>query len=414
MVFPKKRGIVNKILAILVIMMVSLMASAYPVCAQGLGVAPVKIEIRNAFRGGEYERTITVFNRYEDTRDFALSAAGEMNDWISFYAQDEPTTSIGSITIPGKSAYILVKFQIPEDTAVGSYTSAIVVESIPTEELEGETAESVKLQLSVAATIEVIGKQILTGIVRGITTRDTEVNYPLRIMVEFKNTGNVVAKPQIDVNITKDATLIDSLTFAEAKVKVEAREVIPVEWDTTGEEIGDYVASVTVSLDGNILDTKDLAFKILPLGTLTRWGELTELSYDGQLEIGRVVRILATFKNTGEIDALAKFAGEVYRDDALIDTVNSEEILIPVKESDILTSYLKLNHSGSYQIKGYVVYDGKMTDVKEVSFEVASGQSWFGSQGLLLTGIAAIAMIALTGVVIYKRRNNKARSKSQK
>jgi len=405
-------GDMGSITRVIIIGLMFLSLSAWvstPVKAAGLGVAISEDEIPNAMRGGEYEETITVFNRFEDTADFRLSATGELSEWISFHQQDEPTTLIESITVPGEgSAKIQAKFKIPEDTADGSYAITILVETVPAE----GTGQVVKLQLPVAVTIEVTGTQILTGEVRSITARDTEINYLLRIKVEFKNTGNVVAKPQIDVNITKDGAPIDTFTFAETTVEVEAREEIPVEWDTTGQEIGDYVANVTVSLGGDVLAQKDLPFRILPTGTLTRWGELTELSYEGQPEIGTVVIIMAAFENVGEIDTFAKFVGEVYRDSKLIDTINSEEILIPVEESDVLKAYLKLNDPGSYNISGYVVYDGKTTDVKEVSFEVASGQSWFGSQRLLFAGIAGVAIIAIPGIIVYRRRNHKAKSKS--
>lgn len=406
------RNIFRVIIAGLVLLSLSLWVTS-PVNANGLGVGPEEIEIYNALRGGEYERTITVHNRYEKSTDFELSATGEMSSWIYFYEQSDPTTPVEKITVPGKDAQFKVKFKIPADAANGSHTSTILVATIPTE-AEGQT---VKLELPVAVKIEVTGTQILTGEVRSITTRgdtgDTEINYLLRIDVEFKNTGNVIAKPQIDVNITKDGALIDNLTFAEAEVEVKAREFIPVEWDTTGSEIGDYVANVTVSLGGDVLHTEALRFSILPTGTLTRLGELAELSYEGQLEIGRVVKILATFENTGQIDTTAKFVGEVYRDGGLIDILNSEQILVPVEESAVLKAYLKLNEPGRYNIKGYVVYDGKTTDVREVSFEVASNQSWFESQGLLFAGIAGgVAVIAIAGIVAYRRSNSKAKSKS--
>jgi hypothetical protein len=380
--------------------------------AQGMGVAPAKFTINNALRGAEYERPMIVYNIFSEARDFALSSGDEMSGWISFYKLDDLNTPISNITIPGEeSANILVKFNIPQDAANGVHTSKIWVETTPAQ--EGEGGMVVPIKISSEVEIEVTGTQILTGEVKSITIRDTEIDHLLRIKVEFQNTGNVMAKPQIDVNITKDSAPIDSFSYSETEVMVEAREVIPVEWDTTGRETGEYVADVSVSLGGNVLTAQSLPFKILPTGTLTRWGELTELSYEGRLAIETVVKITATFQNTGEIDTIAKLVCEVYKDDVLIDTINSEQMLIPVKEEGLLKAYLKLHENGHYNIKGYAVYDGKTTETKEVSFDV--GEVSPGFTGLLLIGVAAgIGVMVVGGIIAYRIRNRKNRSRESK
>lgn len=85
--------------------------------------------------------------------------------------------------------------------------------------------------------VEVVGEQILTGNVRSISAQDTEVGYPLRIKVDFENTGNVNAKPEIKTAILKDGIEIDSFTHTKACVKPGLRSIISVEWNTTGKEL---------------------------------------------------------------------------------------------------------------------------------------------------------------------------------
>lgn len=379
--------------------------------AQGMGVAPAKFEINNALRGGEYERPMIVYNLYSEESDFVLSSGDEMSGWISFYKLNDPNTPISGITIPGEAnANILVKFNIPQDAPNGVHTSKIWVETTPTQQGQGGIVVPIKISIDVE--IEVTGTQILTGEVKSITVSDTEINYLLRIEVEFQNTGNVVAKPQIDVNITKEGEHIDSFSYSETEVMVEDREVIPVEWDTTGRESGDYVANVSVSLGGNVLTAQSLPFKILPTGTLTRWGELTDLSYEGRLAIETVVKITATLQNTGEIDTFAKLICEVYKDDVLIDTIDSEQMLIPVKEEGLLKAYLKLHDNGHYNIKGYVVYDGKVTETKEVSFDV--GEASPGFTGLLIGVAAGIGVMVVGSIIAYRIRHRKNRPRESK
>lgn len=370
----------------------------YNVGADGLGVAPGEIQLDNVLRGSELLRSIRVFNIGEDTVSFRLTASGEAADWISFCEPDDPATSLETIAAPGNGKVeVWVKFKIPEDVADGIYAATIYVESIPSE----EAGQPVPLRMPSRVTIEVTGTQILTGNVRGISAMDVEVNYPLRIRVEFKNTGNVVATPQIDVQITKDDVAIDSFTFAQTKVKVANSETISVEWDTTGKEPGDYLAQVDVSLGEEVIATEELDFTILPVGTLTRAGTLTELTLHGEPKFGTTAKILATFFNTGEIDTKAKFIGEVYCDNEFIDALESEETLIPVGQKDILTSYVKLERPGSYDIKGHINYEGKKTEVKEISFTVgeATGEGSQGRAFNLLSPVAIAVIVVLLAVI---------------
>ena len=368
------------------------------VTAVGLGVGPATMEISDALKGGEYLRTISIKYTGEGQAIMGLSVTGDISDWVTFYERGELTTPIERVTaIAGEWTYAIVQFSIPDNAPVGSTTGTIYVNNIPPEG-NGAGGVTVALQGKVDVNIIVTGTQILTGEVSSVIARDTEVGYPLRINVHFRNTGNVVATPQIDVEIAKDDASIDGLTFAETKVNPEKSEAIPVEWDTNGRELGDYVAYVAISLDEEVIATQDLNFTILPVGTLSRAGIFENLSLQGEAKLGTLTKVQATFLNTGQIDTKAKFIGELYCDNELIDTLESEETLVPVGQRDILTSYMMPEKQGDYDIKGYINYEGKKTEVKEISFsigEASGGQSfnWF---------IPAVTVIAiLVGVIAY-------------
>ena len=339
----------------------------------GLGISPASVTISDAFKGGTYERTITVFNTGDETGAFGLTAEGECADWISFYKEDEPTTPLTEVTIPGKGkAKILVKFDIPEDIANADYTSTIYAQSTPEEE-EGEGAAAMAvIRIPSEILIQVTGTQILKGTVKSITTADTEIDYPLKIKVEFQNEGNVIAKPKIAVGITKagGGELVDSFVHDETGIKPAQEGTITVLWNTTGRDTEDYVANVAVSLGEELLASKDLSFKVLPFGSLTRRGVLRSLTIEGEPFINRFIKVHASFENTGEIDTMAKFKGEIYYGGNLLDILESDEMFVEVGETGKLTSYYKTLESGSYAIKGRVFYAGKETAEKVVSFDV--------------------------------------------
>ena len=372
---PEKKLMTAVLTAVFLFSILSLYSTSTANAAIGLGIAPASITISDAFKGGTYERTITVFNTGDETGTFKLTAEGECADWISFYKPDEPDTPITEVTVSGKGkASVLVKFDIPADIANANYTATIYAQSIPENKgVEGAVAHAV-IRIPSKVVIQVTGTQILKGTVKSITTADTEINYPLKLKVVFQNEGNVIAKPKIAVTITKtgEGGVIDRFVYEETGIKPGKEGVITVFWNTTGRDTGDYIANVTVSLgeEDELLATKDLHFKILPLGSLTRRGVLHGLTIEGKPLVNIVIKLVANFENTGEIDTIAKFKGEIYHEGNLLDVLESDEMFVEAGETANLVSYYKILEPGSYTIRGRVLYSGKETEEKEVSFSV--------------------------------------------
>lgn len=368
------------------------------VAGVGLGVSPASFTVSDALKGGEYERTFTTYNTDNETGDFTFNAQGDGAEWLSYYLP-EGETPISTITIEGKSSQkILVKINIPEEAANGNYTPKIYIKSVP-KELEatsGAVAQAV-VQIPVSATINVTGTQILTGIVKDISLNDIEIDYPLRIKVEFENTGNVIAKPTITVIIRSntDNSILSEEVYSDTEIKPDTTDTIIIEHDTEGLEVGEYFAEITVTLNEAVLAQENIPFEILEHGTLSRQGVLSKLDIEGDTLVNRVVKIHADFKNTGMIDSKAKFIGEIYLENNQIDIVESEELNVPVGETDTLISYLKIEESGNYIIKGKVFYEGKTTEVEELSFKVPTvDSSSVPGFGLLLTMFVMILVIS--------------------
>ena len=339
----------------------------------GVAIGPQSIEITAAIRGGDYERIVTVFNpsTYED--NFTIGASGEAGNWLSFYEwQSKTPTPLENFTIKaGGDIPILVKIKVPQDAFNGSYKATIFAETKPNE--VSNTSQVLAVMRSEAfLSIEVSGNMIVAGEVNTITAQDAEVGYPIRLEINFKNTGNVAVQPQVDYQIMKGTTKVTEGTDNKTSVKAGSIVDIGIELDSASALTGDYSGHVNVSLQGKSLASKDVSFKLLPAGTFTKKGEITSLQYEGNTLQNNMLKILAEFKNTGEGDALAKLIGEVYIGSDLVDTIKSEDTLIPVHESGTLTAYLKLANAGMYVIKGYISYEGKRTGTQEISLNVAA------------------------------------------
>jgi hypothetical protein len=358
-----KNAILGGIIALLMVCGLGL-----PVMAEGtgIGLAPVVIQIDDALRGAAYEHSLVITNMGSVDTNYSLTASGEAAEWLSYYSNGG---EIQQVRVPALSTGVFeVKISVPEDAINGQHRAQLTVTSLP----EASSAGQATVAVSAVSDLDIIvsGTQVIAGNVTNISTEDVETGYPLKIQVYMENTGNVEASPFITANITRNGIVVGSLSKNNTKVRAGAGAFIIAEWDTTGNAAADYLARVNVVLDGKTLASEELPFKILPLGTLTRSGELKEIVVNGAAIVNLVTKMTATFVNTGEIDTWAEFAGEIYKGDQLVDTFSGEKLLIEKGTEANLTAYFELAEIGDYTIKGYVLYEGKKTEIKELTFSV--------------------------------------------
>lgn len=385
-----------------IIMLLTLIAMVQPVVGIGIGISPAEINFNNALKGYEYESSFTIFNTGSEAMNFSLEASGSIIDWVSFYNLNDYDNNISSILIPEKDkSTVVIRIKVPSDAINANYTGSLTARTIPDTDETGGTGQSLVIGASTKVTINVTGDQIIDGKVLGIFTENTEPGYPLKITTRFQNTGNVVVNPKIVITIFQDNNIINSFSHETTSVKPGITQPIIAEWMTTAANIpADYTAKVDVLLNGNIIKSDELSFQILPVGTLTKSGNLTDIYVEGEPAVGNIVTIRAYFTNTGQVETQTKFSAEVYRDNKLIDTISSDELTAPKHQETVLISYLKITEPGDYLIKGKVIYSGKETPIKEISLNV--GKSIPGFEGIYL-----IAMMLLLLMFRGKRKNGK-------
>lgn len=375
-----------------------------PVSAAGIAVGPSSLAIDNALRGGSFERSLTIFNPSDTGFDVVLKTEGSAKDWIKFSAIDG-SEEIQKVYAPKKGQIpVLMRVKVPDDAANGRYTAKVIVETVPGEKVPG----SVGTILQATSTLEITVTDVerVSGEVMSIVVRDTEVDIPLGIEVGFKNTGNVVATPAITAVISRDGTVIDTISEAKTPVSPTITERIVVHWPNEGLAAGTYQVDVTVSLRDAILAEEGRTFEILPLGSLTRQGELTDLGYEGALTVGKPIKITGLFKNSGSIATRARLSGEVYRGGSLVDVISGDEMTVQVFSENPLTAYYTPKESGEYTMKTCAVFEGKTTDSKDMVFTVQPDSS-----GLSLppSPVPVIAALAFIGLFAAGRRNREKR-----
>jgi len=375
-----------------------------PVSAAGIAVGPSSLAIDNALRGGSFERSLTIFNPSDTGFDVVLKTEGSAKDWIKFSAIDG-SKEIQKVYAPKKGQIpVLMRVKVPDDAANGRYTAKVIVETVPGEKVPG----SVGTILQATSTLEITVTDVerVSGEVMSIVVRDTEVDIPLGIEVGFKNTGNVVATPEITAVISRDGTVIDTISEAKTPVSPTITERIVVHWPNEGLAAGTYQVDVTVSLRDAILAEEGRTFEILPLGSLTRQGELTDLGYEGALTVGKPIKITGLFKNSGSIATRARLSGEVYRGGSLVDVISGDEMTIQVFSENPLTAYYTPKEPGEYTMKTCAVFEGKTTDSKDMVFTIQPDSSGLS---LPLSPGPVIAALAFIGLFTAGRRNREKR-----
>ncbi|HQD26416.1 MAG TPA: hypothetical protein PKV78_07725 [Methanoculleus thermophilus] len=375
-----------------------------PVSAAGIAVGPSSLTIENGLRGGSFERSLTVFNPSDTGFEVVLRTEGSAGDWIRFSTIDNDE-EIETIYVPENGQIpVLMRVTVPDDAANGRYTATIVVETVPGEEIPGSVG--MILQAKSALEITVTDVEKISGEVTSIVVRDTEADVPLGIEVGFKNTGNVVVTPEITAVISRDGSVIDTVTWAETSVRPGTTEQIVVRWPNDGFPTGTCQANVMVSLRGEVLADENRTFEILPLGSLTRQGELTDLNYDGALVVGKPIKITGLFKNSGSIATRAKLSGEVYRGGSLVDVISGDEMTVLVFSEDALTAYYTPKEPGEYTMKTCALFEGKTTDAKDISFTVQSDSSGLS---LPLSPVPVAAALAFICLLVASRRHRENR-----
>ncbi len=348
----------KKVLAVLLI--AAYMSSN--AAAIGLGLAPSKIDVSNALKGGEYERTLMIYNTNPDEGLFDVSIDGAIQNWTTFHDPADKS-DVKQMRIAGNSQKsVVAKFSVPADAANGKYAGTIYASLLPVKKgvLEGAT-QSVTVRMPSDVVITVSGEQIVKAEVRSINVNSVEIDYPLRSDVGCYNVGNVVITPKVSVELKKDGTVVRTAVNDNTPVKPQELKTVSAEISTTDLNLGNYIVTVKAFLNNELLKQEDVNVSILKRGTLSVEGKIAgALVAPSSINLGVVYSVSIPFQNTGQMDVKAKLSGEVFNQAGeMIDTIDGDSVLVRAGETAALSAYYKPAKDGEYNIKYKIVYEGK-------------------------------------------------------
>jgi len=392
-------------LAILLTLLLSLLSNT--VHAGGFAAGPGKMYFNKVLRGGYAEQEIYLYNPEDRITDIEISVEGSFADWTYF-------DSGKRFSIPTKGTrYVKTYIEPPADIANGIYEGTINLVSkprrIPTIDGHGMSIETA---ISLKVFIEITGEQIVRYKVKNIAVQSVEEGYDIPVSIIGINKGNVKVSPKvrIDLHNWDKSILINSYDFTLGETLPTTEKTYNLNISSEGLAEGQYWANVSVFVAGNIIEDNRgfQTFDIMKKGSLTRKGELINIrTGNSWIKVGDVARVDAVFKNTGQISTNAKFRGEVYFNGILIETLESDELEVPIGKTVNLTVYYTPLKPGRYTINGVVYYSGKMTYEKGTVLNISPAEKLIGSVNSLDKRIVVAILLTFLIITLYLQYRTK-------
>lgn len=414
-----------RVVAAIAAMAMAIALHVTPAASQGVGIAPGFIEVDDALRSGTYSDQIRLDNSQETDLVFRFLTDGDIADWIRITDVEDRSTEVETMRVgAGDSGIVRAEFNVPDDAPNSVYEGRILVVSDAADaDVDDGSGASVRIGAQIPVTINVTGSESRSGIVSDTFVAPAEVGGNQRFTAKVVNEGNVLLEPELTVSISRDGETITQLSTSDGYFPVDPGETrdVYVEWETAGERGGDYVASFVVddvaAAEPLRLGESDVEFRLEPLGTFTRAGEMVSMELTNRPEPGGVAQVEAVFANTGEIEAQAIFTGELRSGGELVETFESLPRRVPASTSGALAVTFEELPEGDYEVTGLINFDGFETDNHTLEFAVeplgtaALDGSTDGGDGFPVTvvAIAAAALVAAgLGATLLTRRRRTA------
>jgi ribosomal protein L19 len=336
--------------------------------AVGLAINPGSVTFGNMLRGGYAERTFRVSTSSSEPilirveRDTLLP---EINPWITL----EPDIEYFNIS-SGRTQEFKLILQPPADVPNGQYSTYLHFATIPNVDTEGRTVAVIQTAVAMRIVASISDFEIASCKVFNSGISSAEKGNPVRMGFDFFNSGNVVNSPEFKVDIwdQSQTRIVKSLNLQPYNVLPTVRESLPIEIPTDDLDADQYFAEMTVPACENY--RKIETFDVFEPGTISASGKLLHIKNDAWHYVGDTVELIPVFINDGEKSVSAQFKGYVFRDDKLVEVLESDTLEVSEGQQIDFPFFYVPEDPGRYVVKGRVFYDKKRTFEIESRFNV--------------------------------------------
>lgn len=234
----------------------------------GFGMLTEPIVIQDVARGQEITEVLSLVNSEAKPMVYGLTTEGQIANWTSFFKTNDIANPIDKIELlPNSGVDVLAKFVVPNDAPNGTYAGQFVITTIPEHSAAEGASASVSLRIGRDVSITVTDKEVvkldsqIIPLSYGIAQ-----NKPLEIKLIYDNQGNIALKPDVALKITRAGVSVFEAVFPypenEQPIKPRERKEVMVNWQSAGQEKGDYDAEIKVLLGDRVMKEDSFSFRV--------------------------------------------------------------------------------------------------------------------------------------------------------
>jgi len=334
--------------------------------ATTIGISPGTMTFSKVLKGGYAEQYVQVTTNFPRNLSGHVNIIGDVAAWIQIE---------GNYTLFNFSAKnpLIAKIIVtpPEDAKAGNYTATIEFVTDRITSVSGGAGSAVKASAATILKIEVVGEELIACTIGAYSIYSTEENEPIDFSATILNTGNARIRPKIELNVWDQ--LQKNLLL---KYEFNAPEILPTTRREASAKIeqklglGQYWVDVTVP---DCKSTELLTFSVVEKGTIADDGDLHGIFVRPFFYVGDIADITAVFANRGPRPVLAKFKGQLYQDNKLLQLLETDEVQVKPNQQEDFKIFYTPTKAGVYEIRGRVNYNNKLTYEKSATFTALKG-----------------------------------------
>lgn len=380
----------------LVVLLVAVAPALASAATSSLGVTPVSFLVPDAQPGETYVQRVEVQNEGDVAATLTFEPEGEAGTWTR-------TVPEGPVEVPARgSVAVELAVTVPADAGLGPHNGSIRFIGEPGA-APGGSGLAVRQAIAVRLGIDVSGEPVERVLFEGVSVADVEVGSLPCVEARAKNTGNVRTEVRVLAEAVADGAT-EPASRGEAALELRPGESasVCVELDAPLPE-GNHVARVRLEGAGvaswpPATPEVTAPFRVVPVGSLGKEGELRLLAHEPWVKAGRAVEVRAEFANTGETAiGRARLVGQARLDGDLVAALESEPLVVAPGETVHLVAYFTPPEDGTYTLSGRILYDGFTTPERTslLNVQAEPGDAAFPRWGIAAAAVAAAAVVAL-------------------